>query len=229
MLKLTNKERKYYQKKLLLTRTDIHNILKNKSYNQQTGGGIFSTLMGSLMTNIRTEVIHRIRIGKTDPVLETEEEKKKAIELFNKSWKVLEHYVKKEFWKKLEKSGILRRFKIKGISGIGLSLLSIIPGAGPLIAAPIKAFVLAKNTADDFQSRFGGQIALAKKAKGVMDGKEDLLNVMQKAENLIQKEIEIDRQEQALKNMVGGVRKTKKHKQKTKKYNKRNKKSRVKI
>tara|TARA_Y100000389_G_scaffold168298_1_gene173891 strand:+ start:300 stop:1076 length:777 start_codon:yes stop_codon:yes gene_type:complete len=196
---------------LNLTTDDIrqseNDLAQGKS---KRGSGLFGMIIGNYMLKIKNEIHMKINNGLTNPKLETAREKQIAIENFDRSWGVLEYYIKKIFWKKLKKSGIMRRMKVKGLSGFILSIVSLIPGAGPLIVAPIKAFVVFYTTYMDFSSKYSNEIVIGKKIGNTLKGNEDMKSTLLLAERYVSHLIE---EEKKLNTMFGkrGGKKSRKH------------------
>ncbi len=227
MKKIKNKVGKTFTKKnktkteggmdsLNLTTDDIRqsekDIAEGKS---KKGSGLFGMIIGNFMRKIKNEIHMKINNGLTNPKLETAREKQIAIENFDKSWGILEYYIQKIFWKKLKKSGIVRRMQVKGLSGLILSIVSLIPAAGPIIVAPIKAFVVFYTTYMDFASKYSKEIVIGKKIGQTLKGNEDMKSTLLLAERYVSHLIE---EEKKLKSMFGkkGGKKTLKQSRKAK-------------
>jgi hypothetical protein len=186
---------------LNLTTDDIRQSQKDLTEGKsKKGSGLFGMIIGNFMRKIKNEIHMKINNGLTDPKLETAREKQIAIENFDRSWGVLEYYIQKIFWKKLKKSGIMRRMQVKGFSGLILSIVSLIPGAGPLIVAPIKAFVVFYTTYMDFSSKYSNEIVIGKKIGQTLKGNEDMKSTLLLAERYVSHLIE---EEKKLKSMFG--------------------------
>ena len=177
--------------------------------------GLFGKIIGNFMDKIKREIHMKINTGQTNPRLETVREKQIAIENFNRSWGVLEFYIKKIFWKKLQKSGIMKRMKVKGVSGILLSILSLVPGAGPLIVAPIKAFFVFYTTYMDFSSKYNKEIIIGKKIGQTLKGNQDMKSTLLLAERYVSHLIEEEKKMKSMFGKKGG----KKNKTRKKNYN----------
>ena len=103
--------------------------------------------------------------------------------------------------------------KVKGLSGFILSIVSLIPGAGPLIVAPIKAFVVFYTTYMDFSSKYSNEIVIGKKIGNTLKGNEDMKSTLLLAERYVSHLIE---EEKKLKTMFGkrGGKKSRNHSRK---------------
>ena len=205
---------------LNLTTDDIRQTQKDISEGKsKKGSGLFGMIIGNFMSKIKREIHMKINNGQTTPRLETEREKQIAIENFDRSWGIVEYYIQKIFWKKLKKSGIIRRMKVKGLSGILLSLVSLIPAAGPLIVAPIKAFFVFYTTYMDFSSKYNNEIIIGKKIGETLKGNESMKSTLLLAERYVSHLIEEEKKMKSMFEKTGGK------KSKKAKFNKNNKKA----
>ena len=192
--------------------------------------GFIGRILEKFINGVKSIIYKKIDNGKTTPPLKTEEEKQLAKDKVDKMMDILQTYMTKIFWKKLKKSGILKRLTVKGISGILVSLLSIIPGAGPAIGAPIKAFFIFYTTYMDLSSKYQNEITVIKKAFEALRNNKDMQETIDLAIKVVEHQkseaFAQDKIEKMLKKGGKKTRKVKKHSKKTRKSKKKKYKSR---
>tara|TARA_B100000927_G_scaffold289932_1_gene287547 strand:- start:4420 stop:5346 length:927 start_codon:yes stop_codon:yes gene_type:complete len=192
--------------------------------------GFIGRILEKFINGVKSIIYKKIDSGKTTPPLKTEQEKQLAKDKVDKMMDILQTYMTKIFWKKLKKSGILKRLKVKGISGILVSLLSIIPGAGPAIGAPIKAFFIFYTTYMDLSSKYQNEITIIKKAFEALRNNKDMQETIDLAIKVVEHQkseaFAQDKIEKMLKKGGKKTRKLKKYSKKTRKSKKKKYKSR---
>ena len=192
--------------------------------------GFIGRILEKFINGVKSIIYKKIDSGKTTPPLKTEQEKQLAKDKVDKMMDILQTYMTKIFWKKLKKSGILKRLKVKGISGILVSLVSIIPGAGPAIGAPIKAFFIFYTTYMDLSSKYQNEITLIKKAFEALRNNKDMQETIDLAIKVVEHQkseaFAQDKIEKMLKKGGKKTRKLKKYSKKTRKSKKKKYKSR---
>ena len=197
------------------------NIFKNNK-TQKRGFSPIRMIFHKFLNKIKIQTIEKIKTNKTTPILQTNEEKRIAIENIEKCWATLEYYFENIFWKKLKESGVLKRLKIKGGTGLLLSIVSVIPGLGPLIVAPIKAFFIFLTSWMEFSSKYNNEIRIGKEAWNAVRNNENIINTVDLAQQYIQL---IERNENNLGNLFkkGGYKiECKKSRKKSRKNNRKN-------
>ncbi len=183
--------------------------------------GFMGRMVKRFIDGIKSRVHKKIDSGKTTPPLKTEEEKQLAKNKIDKIMDIFQSYITNIFWKKLKKSGILKRLKVKGISGILVSLLSLIPGAGPAIGAPIKAFFIFYTTYMDLSSKYKNEITVVKKTFEALRNNKDMQETIDLALEVVEHEkLQGSAQDKMENKLKTGGKKTRKQKKRSKKTKK---------
>ena len=168
--KITIKNRRfrkkhYKYKKKLRTRKSIQR------------GGI--NVLKKVTEKLKMRTIENIRNNKTMTPL-TDEQKNNAVQKINELFYLLENYIQNKFMEKLNKSGIPTRLKTKVISGLVLSVVSIIPAVGPLAVAIPKQIINIITTYKEFINKYAMEKALALDMYRGFNGKMGLDEIVNK-------------------------------------------------
>ena len=134
------------------------------------------------LDDLKRKTLKKIKDKKLD---ECEDENAK--EKVNKLFELLEKYMETEFMKKLNESGIPDRLKLKVYSGILLSLISLIPAAGPLAVAVPKQLVNATTTYKEFEKEYDEEKKIAEDIVDTVNSGGDLSVINEKIETLLEK------------------------------------------